>query len=70
MITKENEIGYHLLPKYHGRGIGTEAVRQLMELNPRERYFATIHNENKPSKNLITKLGFHPKATIYEKTFK
>ena len=66
-IMNNNEIGYFIDPKIQGRGIGTEAVRQLMELNPRERYFAIIHNENKASIRLVEKLGFLPKGTIFEK---
>jgi len=70
VITKDNEIGYFLSKKYQGEGIGVEAVKQLMQLNPRERYFATIHNKNNRSANLVKKLGFSPKATIYEKLMK
>ena len=66
VITKDDEIGYFLSPEYEGKGIALDAVKQLIELNPRERYFATIHNKNKRSINLITKLGFYPKGTIYE----
>lgn len=69
-IMKNNEIGYFLDPKYEGMGIAIEAVKKLMELNPRERYFATIHNKNEKSIKLVTKLGFYPKGTIYEKIVK
>lgn len=67
VITKSNEIGYFLLPEYEGRGTATKAVRLLMKLNPRERYFATINKENKKSIKLIKKLGFYPKGIVYEK---
>jgi len=66
VITKDDEFGYFLSPKYQRKGIAVEAVRMLMELNPRERYFATIHNKNQSSINLITKLGFKPKGMIFE----
>lgn len=66
-ILKNNEVGYFVDPKYQGRGIGTEAVKILMELNPRSRHFATINNRNEASIKLIKKLGFKPKATIFEK---
>ena len=66
-ILKNNEVGYFVDKKYQSSGIGTEAVKILMELNPRERYFATINDKNESSKKLIEKLGFAPKATIYEK---
>jgi len=66
VIRKNDEIGYFLSPEYEGKGIALQAVKLLLELNPRERYFATIHNKNRRSINLITKLGFYPKGTIYE----
>jgi len=66
-ILKNNEVGYFVDPKFQGKGIGTEAVKILMELNPRNRYFATINNRNDVSIKLIKKLGFRPKATIFEK---
>ena len=69
-IVKNNEIGYFLDPKYEGKGLATEAVKKLMELVPRDRYFATVNNKNERSKKLVTKLGFSPKGTIYEKTVK
>jgi len=63
----KNEIGYFLLPEYKGKGIGPNAVKKMMELNPRRTYFATIHNENIASIKLVKKLGFKPKGTIFEK---
>jgi GNAT superfamily N-acetyltransferase len=69
-ILGNNEIGYYLVPKFHGMGIGTWAVAQLMMVQPRERYFATISRKNIASIKLITKLGFRPKGIIYEKIIK
>ena len=65
-ILEDNEVGYFLDKKFQNKGIGTEAVKLLMKLNPRERYFATIHNQNEYSIKLIKKLGFLPKGTIFE----
>ncbi len=48
-------------------GIGTWAVAQLMKMQLRERYYATINKKNIASVRLITKLGFRPKGIIYEK---
>ncbi|MEM3006427.1 MAG: GNAT family N-acetyltransferase [Candidatus Nitrosotenuis sp.] len=62
-----DEIGYMLLPEFRGKGIAINAVKELMKMHPRKRYFATINNHNKRSINLIRKLGFKPKGTIYEK---
>lgn len=62
-----NEIGYFMNPEYRGKGIGSKAVKKMMELNQRPTYFATIHNKNTESINLVTKLGFKAKGTIYVK---
>jgi RimJ/RimL family protein N-acetyltransferase len=69
-IMKNNEIGYFVVNEFQNQGIGTEAVKKIMEINPRERYFVTIHNENKSSISLAKKLGFMSKGTIYEKKIK
>ncbi len=66
-ILPNNEVGYFMDKKYQNCGLGTEAVSILMQINPRERYFATINNKNGSSLKLIKKLGFKPKATIFEK---
>ena len=66
-ILENNEVGYFLDKKFQNKGIGTECVELLMKINPRERFFATINDKNEFSKKLIKKLGFKPKATIYEK---
>lgn len=66
-ILENNEIGYFLDEKFRSKGLGIEAVELLMKFMPRKRYFATINNKNESSKKLITKLGFKPKATIFEK---
>ena len=67
-IMKNNEIGYSVSPKFQNKGIGTEAVRKIIEMHPRERYFLTIHNENKASIRIAEKNGFNPKGTVFEKT--
>jgi RimJ/RimL family protein N-acetyltransferase len=66
-ILENNEVGYFLDKKFQNKGIGTECVELLMKINPRKRFFATINNKNESSKKLIKKLGFKPKAIIYEK---
>ncbi len=70
VLTKDNEIGYFLSSEYQGKGIATKAVKMLLRLHPQKRYFATVHNENKHSINVVTRLGFYAKGTIYEKTTK
>ena len=66
-ILDNNEIGYYLIPEFQGMGIGTWAVAQLMKIESRDLYYATINNKNIGSVRLVEKLGFQPKAIIYEK---
>ena len=69
-ILDNNEIGYYLIPEFQGIGIGTWAVAQLMKRESRDRYYATINNKNIGSIRLVKKLGFRPKAIIYERKTK
>jgi len=66
-IMKNNEIGYSVIPQFQNKGIGTEAVKKIMEMHRRERYFLTIHNQNKASIRVAEKNGFLPKGIIFEK---
>ena len=66
-ILDNNEIVYYLIPEFQGMGIGTWAVAQLMKIESRDLYYATINNKNIGSVRLVEKLGFQPKAIIYEK---
>lgn len=66
-ITKDGEIGYYLTEKYQNKGLAINAVRDMLKLHPRERYFATVSIKNTRSNNLVKKLGFQPKGIIYEK---
>ena len=66
-IMQNNEIGYAVIPQFQNKGIGTEAVKKIMEMHPRERYFLTIHNQNKASIRIAEKIGFKSKGIIFEK---
>ena len=66
-ILDNGEIGYFIDSEYQRMGWGTEAVKILMELNPRTNYFASINLNNKASLKVIEKLGFKPKATVWDK---
>jgi|SaaInlStandDraft_2_1057019.scaffolds.fasta_scaffold53343_3 RimJ/RimL family protein N-acetyltransferase len=66
-IMSNNEIGYAIIKKFQNKGIGTEAVQKIIKLHPRERYFLTIHNQNKASIRIAEKNGFNAKGTIFEK---
>ncbi len=66
-ITKDGEIGYYLRKKYEGKGIASNAVKDMLKLQPMKKYFATVNVNNTRSKKLVTELGFFPKGTIYER---
>lgn len=66
-ITKDGEIGYYITKKFEGKGIASNAVKEMLKLQPMKRYFATININNMRSKNLVIGLGFFPKGIIYEK---
>jgi len=66
-INNKNYINYQILLPFQGKGIGTRSVDLLIQENPRSRYFTSIHQKNEKSQNLSKKLGFKPKALIFEK---
>ncbi|MEM2160340.1 MAG: GNAT family N-acetyltransferase [Candidatus Nitrosotenuis sp.] len=57
-LSKSNEIGIFLKKKYSGRGYGSEALRVLMEKNPRSRYLANISPRNLNSIRFFKNNGF------------
>ena len=66
-VTKDGEIGYYLTKKYEGKGIASNAVKDMLKLHPLKRYFATVNINNTRSTELVKGLGFSPKGIIYEK---
>ena len=63
-LLPNNEIGYYLKPECHNKGIGTQAVKELIKLHPRPFYFVTISNGNPASLKVAEKIGFKPKGQI------
>jgi len=59
---KKCEIGYELLPEYHGQGIMTEAVRKVLEYAIKTKGIKTIdaqtHIDNQSSTKLLQRLNF------------
>lgn len=59
---KKCEIGYELLPQYHGQGIMAEAIKKVIEYAVQalgiKAIDATPHNENQSSIKLLQKTGF------------
>ena len=62
------EISYHLAEAHQGKGIGTQAVTQLIdyvfEQTDLARLFALISVGNRASRNLVEKLGFVHEGTM------
>lgn len=59
--TNEAEIGYMILPKYWGRGFGTDVVNQLIEIASQlglEKIQAIIDPENIASRKILSNQGF------------
>lgn len=48
-LTKDNEIGIFLKKDLQCKGIGFNALKLLMEKNPRDRYLANVNPKNKKS---------------------
>lgn len=66
LITSRNEIGYMVSTKFQGKGIGKNAIKQLMEIEPREYYWVTIPKENEHSMGFLQSIGgFVPRGYIY-----
>lgn len=57
------EIGFHLKPKYWGKGLGTEAAKAVIiyafEILKANDLFAGHHPNNIGSAKMLNKLGFH-----------
>ena len=65
-LTRNNEIGINLFPKYRGMGYGPQAITKIMELKGKRRYLANINPKNERSKKMFEKLGFVHIQNTYE----
>lgn len=67
------EIGYMLLPEYHGKGIISEAVEELIKYGFNELKLhsieAIIDPENKASERVLQKNGFIKEAHLKENEY-
>ncbi len=57
-LTKENEIGIFLKESIQRRGIGSNALNELIDINPGLRYLANINPKNEKSIKFFKKSGF------------
>lgn len=66
-LSKNNEIGIFLKKQFHGKGFATEALKLLIEKNPRRRYLANVSPKNQLSKNFFIKNNFKLIQYTFEK---
>ena len=65
-LSKNNEIGIFLIKKNQNKGIGVNALKLLIEKNPKVRYLANVNPKNKKSINFFKKNGFKLIQHTYE----
>lgn len=65
-LTKQNEIGIWIKKSVQNKGVGTTALKLLIQKNPNLRYLANINPKNKESINFFKKNGFKLIQYTYE----
>lgn len=56
-LSKQNEIGIHIMRTYQGRGFGLSAVRKIIAMFPGERLLANVSPGNEKSHKLFKGVG-------------
>lgn len=57
-ITHGNELGIFLKKEFKRRGIGREAVKEIMKMHPKSEWFANVSPHNPDSVAFFESLGF------------
>jgi RimJ/RimL family protein N-acetyltransferase len=65
-LSKQSEIGIHLLKKYEKESIHLESIKKLMVLNSKIKFRANVSPKNKNYIMLFEKLGFEMVQHTYE----
>lgn len=65
-LSKENEIGIHLMRKYEKNYIYLQTVKELMYKNPRKKFLVNISPRNKNYIKFFKKFGFKLLQHTYE----
>lgn len=65
-LTKDNEIGIFIKKEMHGKHIGFNALKLLIEKNPRSRYLANVNPKNKKSIQFFENNSFNLIQYTYE----
>ena len=64
------EIGYGISTEVRGQGLATKAVhsltKQAFEQTPLRKLIAFVHEDNKPSRKLLEKIGYINEGTLRE----
>lgn len=69
-LTRQNEIGVHILDEFQRHGIATRAILTLMRRHARQRYLAHVAPRNMPSQRFFRSLGFRCIQWTYERRVK
>ncbi len=69
-LSKNDEIGIFLSKKYQGKNIGNDALAELIQKNPRERYLANVNPKNKKSSVFFKNNNFKLIQHTYEMMLK
>lgn len=59
-LTKKNEVGIFLKKQFNKKGLGTMALKLLLEKHPKSYFLANINPKNKKSIDFFKKNGFTP----------
>lgn len=65
-LSKQEEIGIFLKKGLRGNGVGSKAIKILMEKNPRKHFLANINPKNKKSRSFFKKHKFKLIQHTYE----
>lgn len=65
-LSKQNEIGIHLIRRFWGQGIGPAAIKMLMKRHPQKRFLANINPANERSRRMFEGFGFRKIQETYE----
>lgn len=72
--SRDGHVGCMLVKEATGHGIGTEAVRQMVEMAFTRRNYnrltAVVYSPNKASAHMVEKLGFTHEATLHRAVHK
>lgn len=66
-LSRQNEIGIHLMKRHERRFIYLESIKKLMMQNPRGRYLANVSPRNKKYIKYFKEIGFRLIQHTYER---